>query len=194
MRMSREAMARHRKEIVAAAARLLRERGVEGTSVTDLMQAVGLTHGGFYRHFGSKESLVAEGSDAAFAGMLDGIEASFEKLGPRDGLKRYVSRYLSSQHVKEAGSGCPIVALGSEAARANPDLQRIFAERIGKQIDALSNGLEGRPAERKARATRLLATLVGAVVIARAVGDDRLGADVLKACREDFESLPSRKR
>jgi TetR/AcrR family transcriptional repressor of nem operon len=194
MRMSREAMARHHEEIVAAAARLLRERGVEGTSVADLMQGAGLTHGGFYRHFGSKEELVAEASEAAFAAMLDSIKARLEKQGPAEGLKSYVSRYLSTQHVKGPGSGCPVAAFGSEAARAGADVQRIFAERIGTQIDTLATGLEGGAAERKAKAMRLLAMLVGAVVIARAAGDGRIGVDVLKACREAFDNAPSRKR
>jgi TetR/AcrR family transcriptional repressor of nem operon len=189
MRMSREAMARHHDEIVAGAARLLRERGLEGTSVADLMQAAGLTHGGFYRHFDSKEALVAEASEAAFAGMLDSIEAGFAKLGPADGLKRFVNRYLSIQHVNGPGSGCPVAALGGEVARAGTDVQEIFAQRLGKQIDTLSAGLEGGPGERKAKVMRLLAMLVGAVVIARSVGDDRLGADVLKACRDETERL-----
>ncbi len=70
MRMSREAMADHHEQIVSAASRMLRERGIEGTSVADLMQAVGLTHGGFYRHFESKDALVAEAAEAAFAEKL----------------------------------------------------------------------------------------------------------------------------
>lgn len=193
MRMSREAMARHHEQIVDAAARLLRERGVEGTSVADLMQAAGLTHGGFYRHFESKEALVAEASEAAFAGMLDSIEARFKKLGPVEGLESYVGRYLSGQHVKGPGSGCPVAALGSEAARVGPDVQKVFAERIGKQLDLLASGLEGDASERRTKAMRLLATLVGAVVVARAVGDSRIGAEVLKACRDGFEDAPSRK-
>jgi TetR/AcrR family transcriptional repressor of nem operon len=189
MRMSREAMARHHEEIVAAAARMLRERGVEGTSVADLMQAAGLTHGGFYRHFDSKDALVAEASEAAFAGMLDAIETSFEKLGAAEGLKRFVGRYLSSGHVKGPGSGCPVAALGAEAARAGAGVRKVFAERTRKQIDKLATGLKGDGAERRAKAARLLATLVGAVVVARASGDDRLAAEVLSACREDLDRL-----
>jgi TetR/AcrR family transcriptional repressor of nem operon len=192
MRMSREAMARHHEEIVAAASRMLRERGLEGTSVADLMQAAGLTHGGFYRHFDSKEELVAEASEAAFAGMLDSIETRFEKLGAAEGLKQYVGRYLSSWHVKGPGSGCPIAALGAEVARSGADVQKVFAGRTRKQIARLSQGLKGGNAERKA--ARLLATLVGAVVIARACGEDPLAAEVLSACREDLDQVMRQKR
>jgi TetR/AcrR family transcriptional repressor of nem operon len=186
MRMSKEAMARHHDEIVAAASRMLRERGIEGTSVADLMQAAGLTHGGFYRHFESKDALVAEATEEAFGGMLDAIDASFEKLGPAEGLKRFVSRYLSDGHVKGPGSGCVVAALGSESARAGPAVCKTFAERIRKQIEKLSSGFEGTPTERRAKAARLFATLVGAVVIARAAGG--LANHVLSACREDFEN------
>lgn len=189
MRMSREAMSRHHEEIVAAASRMLRERGVDGTSVADLMQAAGLTHGGFYRHFDSKDALVAEASEAAFAGMLGAIDANFGKLGAAEGLKRYVSRYLSGGHVKSPGSGCPVAAVGGEVARAGAGVRKVFADRIRRQIDKLSTGLEGDGPERRAKAACLFAMLVGGVVIARAVGDDRLAAEVLSACREDFDNL-----
>jgi TetR/AcrR family transcriptional repressor of nem operon len=182
-------MARHHEEIVAAASRMLRERGVEGTSVADLMQAAGLTHGGFYRHFDCKDALVAEASEAAFAGMLGTIEANFEKLGAAEGLKRYVGRYLSSGHLKNPGVGCAVAALGSEVARAGAGVRKVFADRIRRQLDKLATGLKGEDAERRAKAARLFATLVGAVVIARAVGDDRLAAEVLSACREDLDRL-----
>ena len=187
MRMSREAMARHHDEIVAAAARMLRERGIEGTSVADLMQAAGLTHGGFYRHFETKEALVAEASEVAFDGMLASIDANFGKLGPADGLKRYISRYLSSVHVREPGAGCPVAGFGADAARAGPAVRKTFADRIRKLIDKLATALHGSAAERQAKAATTCAMLVGAVVIARAVGDSKLAGEVLAACREALE-------
>lgn len=192
MRMSRKDMARHHDEIVAAAARMLRQRGIEGTSVADLMKSAGMTHGGFYRHFDTKDALVAEASEAAFAGMLDSIDANFEKLGPADGLKRYVSRYLSSVHVKQAGAGCPIAALGADAGRSSGAVRKTFAERIRAQIGKLSAGIGGAEAERQAKAARLLATLVGAVVIARAAGGGKVAGEVLAACREGFERETAR--
>ncbi len=193
MRMSREAMARHHEEIVAAAARMLRERGVEGTSVADLMQAAGLTHGGFYRHFATKEELVAEASEVAFDGMLASIDANFSKLGPADGLKRYIGRYLSSVHVKEPGAGCPVAGFGADAARAGPAVRKTFADRIRKQIDKLATAFDGSAAERQAKAASAFATLVGAVVIARAVGEGKLASEVLSACREALEPTAARK-
>jgi len=193
MRMSREAMARHHEEIVAAAARMLRERGVEGTSVADLMQAAGLTHGGFYRHFKTKEALVAEASEAAFDGMIESIETNFERLGPTDGLKRFISRYLSSVHVKEPGAGCAVAAFGADAARAGAAVRKTFAERIRKQIEKLATAFDGSATERQAKAASTFATLVGAVVIARAVGESKLAGEVLSACREALEPAAVRK-
>lgn len=189
MRMSREAMARHHEEIVSAAARMLRERGIDGTSVADLMQAAGLTHGGFYRHFDSKETLVAEAADRAFAGMLQSIDESFEKLGPEAGLKRFVTRYLSGAHVKEPSEGCPVAGFGADAGRAGPAVRKTFAERIRAQIGKLATGIGGSATERQTKAARLYATLVGAVVIARAAGENRIAGEVLAAVRDDVDRL-----
>ncbi len=188
MRMSREAMASHREDILAAASRMLRERGREGTSVADVMQAAGLTHGGFYRHFESKEALVAEATGTAYDGILKGLEKSAEKLGPIEAVTNYVADYLSRWHLKRPSSGCPMAALGVEAAREGAAVRKTFTDGTEKLLEKLSAGLDGSAAERRAKAIRLVATLVGAVVIARAVGDDRLSEEVLSACREELGS------
>ena len=131
---------------------------------------------------------MAEATGETFGGMLDVIDSSFEKLGPAEGLKRFVNRYLSDGHVKGPGSGCVVAALGSESARAGPAVCKTFAERIRKQIEILSSVFEGTSTERRAKAARLFATLLGAVVIAQAAGGDRLANHVLSACREDFQN------
>lgn len=184
MRMSREAMAHHHEEIVSAASRMLRDRGIEGTSVAELMQAVGLTHGGFYRHFESKDALVAEAAEAAFAEKLNGLEKSSKKRGSVDAVKDYADQYLSQRHVTKRGTGCPIAALGVEVAREGPAVRDAFSDGTQHMLAELSAGLNGSAAERREQAMRLLAMLVGAVVIARAVGDQRLGNEILSACRQ----------
>lgn len=187
MRMSREAMANHHEEIVNAASQMLRERGVEGTSVADLMQAVGLTHGGFYRHFESKSALVAEAAAAAFAEKLSNLEKSAKKRGSVEAVKEYSDRYLTHNHVTRRGSGCPMAALGAEIAREDPAVRDVFADGAQQTIAELSGGLNGTAAERRENAIRLMAMLVGAVVIARAVRDQRLRDEILSACRQPQE-------
>jgi TetR/AcrR family transcriptional repressor of nem operon len=194
MRMSKEAMARHHDEIVTAASRMLRERGIEGTSVADLMQAAGLTHGGFYRHFDSKEALVAEAAQSIYDNILQGLATKAEKMSEAEAVADYVEKYLTRYHVSHPGAGCVMAALGVEAAREGADVQRVFANGTQRMIDKLSAGLSGTPAERRSKAIRTLATLVGAVVIARAVGDGALSEEVLTANREALAVAGSRKR
>jgi len=187
-------MARHHDEIVAGASRMLRERGIEGTSVADLMQAAGLTHGGFYRHFDSKDALVAEAAQSIYDNLVQGLTTKAEKLGEVDAVADYVEKYLTRQHVSHPGAGCVMAALGMEAARQGAHVQRVFANGTQRTIDKLSAGLSGTPVERRAKAIRILATLVGAVVIARAVGDGALSEEVLRANREALAVPGPRKR
>lgn len=194
MRMSKEAMARHHDEIVTAASRMLRERGIEGTSVADLMQAAGLTHGGFYRHFDSKEALVAEAAQSIYDNLVQGLATKAEKTSEAEAVADYVEKYLTRYHVSHPGAGCVMAALGVEAAREGADVKRVFANGMQRTIDKLSAGLSGTPAERRARAIRTLTTLVGAVVIARAVGDGALSEEVLTANREALAVAGPRKR
>jgi TetR/AcrR family transcriptional repressor of nem operon len=194
MRMSKEAMARHHEEIVTAASRMLRERGIEGTSVADLMQAAGLTHGGFYRHFDSKEALVAEAAQSIYDNLVQGLATKAKKTTEADAIADYVEKYLTRYHVSHPGAGCVMAALGVEAAREGADVQRVFANGTQRTIDKLAAGLSGTPGERRAKAIRTLASLVGAVVIARAVGDGALSEEVLTANREAVAVAGARKR
>jgi TetR/AcrR family transcriptional regulator, transcriptional repressor for nem operon len=184
MRMSRDAMARHRKDIVAAASRMMRERGISATSVADLMQAANLTHGGFYRHFESKDALAAEAIAAAFDDHVRGLGTNIEKLGPEAAVEDYVGDYLTRRHLTRPGFGCPMAALGGDGAREAKVVQEAFAGGTRKLIDRLAAAQTGAPAERRAAAIRLLATIVGAVVMSRAVGEADLGDEILAASRE----------
>ncbi|MBY0294826.1 MAG: TetR/AcrR family transcriptional regulator, partial [Methylobacterium sp.] len=134
MRVSKEAAAASRARIVAAASRLLRERGVEATSIADVMAAAGLTHGGFYKHFGSKDDLVAAAVGAAFAGHAERFAERRAALGAQVALRAYLDEYLSPEHVAHPGLGCPVAALGAEAGRSSAAVADAFARGVEETI------------------------------------------------------------
>jgi len=183
MRMSREAKAEHHTEIVAVGSRMLRERGIAGTSVADIMQAAGLTHGGFYRHFESKEALVAEASEAAHGEFLTRLNNSSEGDQAHAALEAYVTDYLSDIHVANPDIGCPMAALGAEVAREQASLHQVFAKGTEGLIEKFSAAQTGMPAERRAKALKLFITLVGSMVIARAEGGGELREEILSTGR-----------
>ncbi|WP_296714497.1 TetR/AcrR family transcriptional regulator [Rhodoblastus sp.] len=186
MRKSREAAAESRRNIVETAAKLLRERGL-GVGLADIMAAAGLTHGGFYRHFASKEALVAEVLQQALDEKAESLVAR-DGLSAQEALKAYVALYLSSAHVDNPGKGCPIAALGAVAARSEETARALAAgaEKLAANFAAdLSGGSAGDPVEARRRAVAMLASMVGAVVVARAVGDSPLRAEVLDALRAE---------
>lgn len=182
MRKSREAAAESRRTIVETAAKLFRERGL-GVGLADVMAAAGMTHGGFYRHFASKEALVAEVLRLALDERAETLVAR-DGLSARDALKAYVALYLSAPHVDNPGKGCPIAAVGAEAARSEESAKAI-ASGAEKLTDNFSADLGGDPAEARRRALSMLASMVGAIVVARAVGDSPLRAEVLDALRAE---------
>ncbi|MGE0283486.1 MAG: TetR/AcrR family transcriptional regulator [Rhizobiaceae bacterium] len=183
MRMSKEAMAKHHQAIVAAAARLFREAGIDRTSVAQVMEAAGLTHGGFYRHFDSKEALVAEAVTTAFDEFVEWLASRAKKTGAGGAAAAFTERYLSHDHFESPGRGCPIPTLGIDLARGDQDARKPFAEGVERLVAALSEGMRGNGRLRRAVALRHLATLAGAILIARAV-DGELATELLAACRE----------
>ncbi len=174
MRVSRETMDRHHEAIVGAAARMLRERGVDGLSVADLMQAVGLTHGGFYRHFTSKDALVAEATRSAFQGIIDRLRQRCEASGGKKAIDEYVDTYLSMVHVEKPGVGCPVAAYGTDIARQSEVVREAYTGGLNALVECVGDCLGGPPQSQKKRALDLLTPLVGAIVTARAAADDKL--------------------
>jgi TetR/AcrR family transcriptional repressor of nem operon len=181
MRMSREATAQSRERILSAASKMVRERGVEATSIADVMQAAGMTNGGFYRHFRSKEEMIAAAIRAAFDDIADRFDRRLREHGAAAAIDAYVDEYLSVLHVEHAGRGCPVAAVGADAGRCGDAFAEEFIAGSEKLIERLSNRCAGATPERAA-AIRRLATLVGAVVIARAVGRGALRDEVIEAC------------
>jgi TetR/AcrR family transcriptional repressor of nem operon len=181
MRVSQEEKDRSHRRIVNSAARLLRERGLEGASVADIMSDAGLTHGGFYRHFRSKDDLTLAALDSALGQILSPLEhpAAGSEAGPA--IVEFRARYLSMGHVKTPGVGCPVAALAEDFARASDGLKDRFGRGVNRIISQLARARTGNESERRRRATRDLSMMVGAVMIARA-SDPETASAVLAAC------------
>ena len=186
MRVSRVQMQEHRERIVASAARAFRERGFEGAAVADIMSDAGLTHGGFYGHFASKDQLEAESCAAALAVGA----ARWSRLAddePDTALGKIVDSYLSARHRDDPGTGCVFAALGGETARGSRGVRHAFEEGVRARLSALTRVVKGRAeATRRRRAIVALSGMVGALVLARAVDDKALSEEILGAAREAF--------
>ncbi len=179
MKVSREQATENRERIVQVAAKLFRERGFDGISVADLMKSAGLTHGGFYGHFASKEDLAAEACGRAIDGSLQKWSAEAEKA-PDKAFSKIINSYLSEAHRDGPGCGCLVAALGSDLGRQTPPIRRVVTEGIQALVRLLMPLVPGKskPARRR-KALFDFAAMVGAVTIARAVDDPRLSKEVL---------------
>lgn len=180
MRVSREKAAENRQRIVEAAARLFRDDGFDCVGVDAIMKAAGLTHGGFYGHFASKDALMAE----AMSHALDRSSAWQERIA---GLSELVAAYLSDRHRADRANGCPVAALGADAGRQGSALRKTVTIGVRQQIDRIVALLKrGTTASRRRRAIATYAGMVGALTLARAVDDPMLAREILAAAREAF--------
>jgi TetR/AcrR family transcriptional repressor of nem operon len=181
MKVSREQAIQNRERIVEAAAQLFRERGFDGIGVADLMKEAGLTHGGFYGHFSSKEDLIAEASARALTRSL----ADWTKVADRasgDPLSAVAGFYLSSRHRDNPGAGCLLAALGPDVSRQGRAVRHTVTDYVRSACDLLATLVPGKSkAARRQKAISTYATLVVAMVIARAVDDPALSQEVLDA-------------
>jgi TetR/AcrR family transcriptional repressor of nem operon len=188
MRVSREQMAENRERILETAATLFRERGFDGVGVADVMKAVGLTHGGFYGHFSSKEDLAAQALGRAFVHSGHWL-AEAKAAEPQAPMQAIVDRYLSPSHRDDFGHGCPVAALGSDVARQGEASRRAATEGVRAAIKDFSVITPGTNAdERRISAIAGYATLVGALVLARMVDDPALSDEILAAARAALRS------
>ncbi len=183
---SKAEKAQSRERILAVAGERLRGEGIDGPGVAEIMRAAGLTHGGFYKHFGSRDELVREALGAAFD---EQSAATRTWLAEHDGgLEAFVGRYASAEHCADPAHGCAVAAVVSEVARGDEALRGAYTERIAGAIDAV-DGLLARdaptiaPDARRAAAVARYAMLVGGLALARAVSDDELRAEILGAVR-----------
>ncbi|MFZ6733798.1 TetR/AcrR family transcriptional regulator [Undibacterium sp. Ji42W] len=171
--------------IVEVAARAIRRSGYAGTGVADLMKEAGLTHGGFYSHFASREALLAEAADRAGAEAVAVSAQIAAAMPPEQALHALVQAYLSKEHFDSIETGCPVSALGSEMPRQAPEVRRAATRHIKEMIDVVARQLPdwGQPGAHE-KALMMVATMVGTMLMARAVDDPRLSESFLAAARE----------
>lgn len=183
MRVSKEQAAKNREHILKAAARLIRERGIAGVGVDALAEAAGMTHGSLYSQFGSKERLVEEA--VAYA-----ITTKGQEVPETAGVSDYVSEYLSPMHRDMPGDGCPMAALCSEMPRQGRGVRARFTAGVRGAIKLLSSRMDSglKQGQREEEALAAMASLIGAVVLARAVNDPKLSDDILRATRKRLTS------
>lgn len=174
MKVSREQMAENHRRILEAAGRLFRDRGFEAVTVAEVMKAAGLTHGGFYGHFRSKDDLIAQTLKHALASVP----------GPGDDLSRYAGGYLSERHRDDRAGGCPTAALATETIRQSPEARAAMTETLKTQIAALEAGVPGGDGGARRRAAiGSWSAMVGAMILARLSDDPALSAEVLRETR-----------
>jgi TetR/AcrR family transcriptional regulator, transcriptional repressor for nem operon len=165
------------ERIVKTASRRMRRDGIDSVSVAELMNEAGLTHGGFYRHFGSRDDLVAEAVDTALAHGSERVQAA-AKLGGPAALAAIIDGYLSPLHRDKPETGCAVAALPADIAHANPHARAAYSRQVRSYVDLLA---ELTPASDPDEAQFVLATLVGALVLARAVDDRGLSDEILES-------------
>lgn len=177
MRVSKEQMAESRSFILDAAKRLFRERGFDGVTVAEVMQAAGLTHGAFYGHFKSKEDLIAHALETA-------VDEIAESAASANSIEAYASRYLSKRHRENLAGGCVYAALSSEVARLSLECRQVLTDGLKAQLDALSAKAPGRTSEAKRqRAVTAWSAMVGALLLSRVVAEKSLSDEILERTR-----------
>ncbi|MDW3682677.1 TetR/AcrR family transcriptional regulator [Cupriavidus sp. CV2] len=188
-RASREQADKHREAIEQASSRLFRERGLNGVSVAELMASAGLTHGGFYGHFSSKDALAALASKRAFEESARRWSRRIERAeGDKRAMRAsLVEPYLTAEHCSSPGDGCAAAALAGDVARepADKPVRQVYIDGFKVMVEDWMKTVEhADPAERRKLALGQLATLVGAMTLARATEGDALSEDILAAARD----------
>lgn len=187
MKVSREQVALNRERIIETASRLFREKGYDGIGVADLMKSAGLTHGGFYGHFASKEDLLAEATAHALKKSVERWEG-YAAHGAQVGLDKIGKGYLTEQHRDHPGGGCSVTALGADIARLGPKARHALTQGASGQMAVLQKLMPGADdTEKRKQALTTYASMVGALVLSRAVDDDALSVEILQAVQDALQ-------
>lgn len=170
MKVTREQRSENRERILGVASRLFREKGFDAVGVSDVMRAAGLTHGGFYGHFSSKDDLI--------------VQALGHAMGERNGaalsLHDYIAEYLSPRHRDNRAGGCPIAGLAGDTLRQTPEARAVITDGVRAQLDWMSKTSgDTNEAERRRQAIGKLSAMVGATILARAMTDPALSKEIL---------------
>lgn len=181
MRITKQRAAENRARVVEEAARLFREKGFDGVGVAELMAAAGLTHGGFYNHFGSKDDVEAAACAAVFANSLARLAGVAEAPDRAAAFADYCSRYVSTRARDSSAASCPMVAFAGDVSRQCEPVRAAYAEGLAGYLDAFAKASDLPRAE----AIRAFAGLVGALTLARSVAacDPELSDEILAAAR-----------
>lgn len=185
MRYSKEHKQETHARIVRKASVRLREKGAHGIGVADLMKEAGLTHGGFYAHFDSREALVVEALAYAMDRSMAHWRKAAEETPPEKRFATIVESYLTPLHRDDPGRGCAVPTLGAEIARESPKTRKAFAAKLEQMIDMIADQLPDLPrkAARK-QASATLATMMGTLVLSRIAGNGEFSDEILAAGRE----------
>jgi TetR/AcrR family transcriptional repressor of nem operon len=188
VKVSRAQADKNRDRVIEVAGRLFRERGFDGISLVELMGAAGLTRGGFYGHFRSKEDLEVLACERAMRTTV-ATWSSLMRPSVDDPLMRLVKFYLSDRQRDELGEGCALTALASDAARHGPALRSAFTRGLAGYLEVLCRIVPGRrEIDRRRKAFATLSQMVGAVILARVVDDRTLSNEILDASAADLSS------
>ena len=176
-----------RERILRAAARAIRKHGYEGVGIADVMKEAGLTHGGFYAHFESRDALLAAAAEQTGAESNESLSRALAKAKPGEELMALVDTYLDDRHVTaaEQGLGCALAAAGTEVPRQGPGVRRAVSRRIKDLVGLVERQFPdwGKPAAHE-KAMAIVAQMVGALMLARATEDPQLSKAIRRATRE----------
>jgi TetR/AcrR family transcriptional repressor of nem operon len=181
MRVSKEKAAQNRERILTSAARLFREHGIAATGVDSITEDAGLTHGGLYSHFGSKEAIAAEAIRVALARGKRVWQRAVERNPGKRALPAIVDGYLSRAHRDSPGDGCVVAALGTDIARQPRRVRQAFTREVKDDLEFLSQLMPDDGRRRYEDAIVAFASMAGALILARAVNDEELSDLILKS-------------
>jgi TetR/AcrR family transcriptional repressor of nem operon len=190
MRVSRETAARNREQILAAAARMFRERGITATGVDSITRAAGLTHGGLYSQFGSKEAIATEVIRYASARSKRRWQRAAESSNGPALLLSIIESYLAPAHRDAPGHGCVIASLATDVSRQSKTVRKAFTRELKSTLEFLAHQIPGGTSSRQfERAAAAFSCMVGALILARAVNDNELSERILNAAAERVTEL-----
>ena len=192
MRYSESHKEETRLQILKIAGRALRAKGPDGVGVAEIMKEAGLTHGGFYAHFKSKDDLLVEALEGVFAASKKKFQKAMEGLPPRHALGAYVDFYVSASQRDNPANGCPITALNSDMPRQSKKLRTAFDAGVKRLIDTMRDMIEqayiAQGDEAQALAASVFSAMAGAVAVSRAVSDKRLSDEMLETARNSIKT------
>ncbi len=194
MRRSKAETAKTRERIVEAASAQFLSHGITDAGLARLMRAAGLTHGGFYRHFASKDQLVAEACSKALLSLTSGLESEIDGKPPDQALPLLVGKYVSRSHRDQPAAGCALAALGSELARADAKTRQAAMEGFLRLSQLIAGQLKNVPAKKAEVSMAIAAAMIGAITLARMVPDSRISNSILVGTREHILKSARRKR